>query len=157
MMWVAFGLIIFSMILQAFELINLQVHNENWKLESTQIDVLRQAREIIPSSAQVIVLGNGGLREWAPFLLQREVLNTEFGLEWQPAEYRQIISANQVLDEAESWEKISEAARSLTNEKVIYVILDPKHLIPKLEVENHGPFLIKMNSSDLQVGRLELP
>jgi hypothetical protein len=156
-MGLAFGLIIVSMILQAFELINLQVHNENWKLESAQIDVLRQAQGMIPASAPVIVLGNGGLREWSPYLLQREVLNTEFGLEWQPVEYRQIISANQVLDEAESWEKISESARSLTQQKVVYVILDPNHLSPQLEVETHGPFLVKMNSSDLQVGSLELP
>lgn len=156
-MWAAFGLIVFSLMLQSFELVNLQMRDQNWKLKAAQVEGLRRARELIPPSAQVIVLGNGGLREWAPYLLQREVLNTEFGLEWQPAEYRQIISANKALEEAESWERISEAVRSLTNQKQIYVILDPNHLPPGLDVEDHGPFLVKMNSSDLQVGSLELP
>lgn len=156
-MWVAFGLIIVSMILQAFELINLQVRNENWKLESAQIQALEQAREIIPASAQVIVLGNGGLREWSPYLLQREVLNTEFGLEWQPDEYRQIISVNQVLDDAKDWQDVADAVRLLTNQKLVYVVLDPNHLPPELGAADHDPFMVKMITSELQARILEIP
>jgi hypothetical protein len=156
-MWAAFGLIVLSLLFQSFELVNLQVQDQNWKLKAAQVEGLRRAREIIPPSAQVIVLGNGGLREWAPYLLRREVLNTEFGLEWQPAEYRQIISANKALDEAENWQNVAEAVRSLTNQQQVYVIMDPNHLPPGLDVEDLGPFLVKMNSSDLQVGSLELP
>ena len=116
-MWGAFGLIGISMILQAGELVNFQMHDENWSLKTAQVGELRRAQKLIPPTAGVIVLGNGGLREWAPYLLQREVLNTEFGLEWQPAEYRQIILANQVFDDAESWENVAGALRSLTGQK----------------------------------------
>ena len=156
-MWAALGLIGMSLILQAFELVNFQVRDENWSLKAAQVDELRRAREIIPSSAQVIVLGNGGLREWAPYLLQREVLNTEFGLEWQPAEYRQIISANKALDEAENWQNVAEAVRTLTNQRQVYVILDPNDSSGWSDIADHESFLVKMNRPELQVGILEIP
>ena len=156
-MWAAFGLISLSLIMQAFELVNLQMRDENWKLKATQVEALRRAHEIVPAAAQVIVLGNGGLREWAPYLLQREVLNTEFGLEWQPAEYRQIVAANQRLNEAENWQEAAEAVRSLTNAKQVYIVLDPNHVSPGLKTKDQDSFLVKLDSSDLQVGSLELP
>jgi hypothetical protein len=156
-MWAAFGLIGISLILQAFELVNFQVQDENWSLKPAEVEELRRARAIIPSSAQVIVLGNGGLREWAPYLLQREVLNTEFGLEWQPVEYRQIMSANQALDDAQSWENISGAVRSLTNQKQVYVILDPNDSSGWSDIADHASFVVKMNTPELQVGILEIP
>ena len=156
-MWAAFGLIGMSLILQAFELVNFQVRDENWSLKAAQVDELRRAREIIPSSAQVIVLGNGGLREWAPYLLQREVLNTEFGLEWQPAEYRQIFLANKALDEAENWQNVAGAVRALTNQRQVYVILDPNDSSGWSDIADHESFLVKMNTPELQVGILEIP
>jgi hypothetical protein len=156
-MWTAAGLIVFSLISQAFALVNLQVQDQNWKLKAVQVEGLLRARKAIPSSAQVIVLGNGGLREWAPYLLQREVLNTEFGLEWQPGEYRQIVSANKILDEAQGWEDVAEATRSLTNQKVVYIVLDPDYVSALWGGQDHDPFLVRMNSSDLQIGSLELP
>jgi len=156
-MWGAFGLIVISMILQAFELINLQVRNENWKLASAQIETLRQARRIIPAAAPVIVLGNGGLREWSPYLLQREVLNTEFGLEWQPDEYHRIISTNQELDIAANWKDVADAVRSLTDQKQVYVVVDPGQLPEGFEMTEPGPFFVKIRTPQLQIGILEIP
>ena len=157
LLWAGFVLISLSLIMQAFELVNLQMRDENWKLKAAQVEALRRAHEIVPSATQVIVLGNGGLREWAPYLLQREVLNTEFGLEWQPAEYRQIVAANQTLEQAEGWQQVAEAIRSLTNAKQVYVVLDPSHVSPGLKTEDQDSFLVKLNSSNLKVGSLELP
>ena len=37
------------------------------------------------------------MREWAPALLEREVLNCEFGLEWQPEELKQVNLINDAL------------------------------------------------------------
>jgi hypothetical protein len=156
-MWGALGLIVISMILQAFELINLQVRNENWKLASAQIETLRQARRIIPAAAPVIVLGNGGLREWSPYLLQREVLNTEFGLEWQPDEYHRIISTNQELDKAANWQEVADAVRSLTGQKQVYVVVDPGQLPEGFEMTEAGPFFGKIKTPQLQIGILEIP
>ena len=156
-MGMAFGLILISLILQAFELINLQIHNENWKLKAAQIETLSEAREIIPASESVIVWGNGGLREWSPYLLQREVLNTEFGLEWQPEEYHQIISANQELDAAENWQDVAQAVRSLSDQKQVYIVLDPGQLPEGFEMTEARPFLVKIKTPQLQIGILELP
>lgn len=155
-MWVVFSLIIYSMVLHSFDLIDLQVHNEYWKIKSVQIETLHQAHEIIPPFGQVIVIGNPGLREWSPYLLQREILNTEFGLEWQPDEYRQIMAANQVLATAENWESIIGAVRSLTDQEQVYVILDPNQISASLGVADQSPFLVKMKTSELEVGLLEL-
>ena len=156
-MWVVFGLILYSMASHAFDLIDLQVHNEYWKIRPFQIEALYEAREIIPSFGQVIVIGNPGLREWSPYLLQREVLNTEFGLEWEPDEYHQIISTNQALDNAKSWQDVAEAVRVLTDQKQIYVVFDPNRLPVGLEVADPSPLLVKMNANAIQVGILEIP
>jgi hypothetical protein len=156
-MWVVLGLILYSMVTYAFDLIGSQVQNEYWKIKPVQIEAFRTAREIVPPVGQVIVIGNPGLREWSPYLLRREVLNTEFGLEWQPHEYRQIFSANQALDSAENWQDVVEAVRLLTNQKQIYVILDPTDAPTALDITNGNRFLIKMNTPELQVGILEVP
>jgi hypothetical protein len=156
-MWVVFGLILYSMVGHAFDLIDLQVGNEYWKIKADQIEALRQAREIIPASGQIIVMGNPGLREWSPYLLQREVLNTEFGLEWQPDEYHQIISANEELDDAKNWLDVVEAVQSLSDQKQVYVILDPGQLPEGFEMTEAGPFFVKMKTPQLEIGFLEIP
>jgi len=156
-MWVVFGLIIFSMAQHAFDLIELQVGNEYWKIRPVQIEALRRARAIIPPTGQIIVIGNPGLREWSPYLLQREVLNTEFGLEWQPDEYNRIISTNQELDNAKSWRDVAAAVQLLSDQKQIYVVLDPGQLPEGFETTNDGPFFVKIQTPRLQIGILELP
>ena len=156
-MWVVFGLILYSMVGHAFDLIDLQMGNEYWKIKADQIEALRQAREIIPASGQMIVMGNPGLREWSPYLLQREVLNTEFGLEWQPDEYHQIILANEELDDAKNWLDVAEAVQSLSDQKQVYVILDPGQLPEGFEMAKAGPFFVKIRTPQLQIGILELP
>ena len=156
-MWVVFGLITYSMASHAFDLIGLQVHNEYWKIKPVQIEALYQAREIIPPFGRVIVIGNPGLREWCPFLLQREVLNTEFGLEWQPDEYRPIISTNRALDNAKSWQDVVDAVRLLTEQKQVYVVFAPNHLPAGLEGADQSLLLVKMKTDELQVGILEIP
>ena len=156
-MWVVFGLILYSMASYAFDLVDLQVQNEYWKIKPVQIEALYEAREIIPPFGQVIVIGNPGLREWAPYLLQREVLNTEFGLEWEPDEYHQIIAVNQAFEDAKNWQDVANAARLLTDQKQVYVILDPNHLPTGLEIADPSPLLVKMKADEIQVGILEIP
>jgi hypothetical protein len=156
-MWVAFALILYSLVSYAFDLIDLQVGNEFWKIKADQIEALRQAREIIPPIGQVIVMGNPGLREWSPYLLQREVLNTEFGLEWQPDEYHQIMSTNQELDKAANWQDVAKAVRALTDQKQVYVVLDPGQLPEGFALAEAGPYLVKIKTPKLEMGILEIP
>jgi hypothetical protein len=61
------------------------------------LKTLNQGRQLIPADAHILVAGNGALREWAPALLEREVLNCEFGLEWQPEELKQVNLINDAI------------------------------------------------------------
>jgi hypothetical protein len=151
------ALITLSMIVQAFELVNLQIHNEKWKLEPARIEALYKAREIIPASAQVMVLGNGGLREWSPYLLQREVLNTEFGLEWEPEEYHKIMSANQGLDAARNWQDIEKSIKLLTDAHQIYIVSENEKMTEYFQGMGPDQFVVKLQMPGLQVSVITLP
>jgi hypothetical protein len=63
------------------------------------VKALQQGQQLIPTGAHVLIAGNGTLREWAPALLEREVLNCEFGLEWQPEELKKVNLINDALAE----------------------------------------------------------
>jgi 4-amino-4-deoxy-L-arabinose transferase-like glycosyltransferase len=67
------------------------------QISTAATETLRQEQSIIPVDAHVLIAGNAALREWAPALLEREVLNCEFGLEWQPDELKQVDLINQAL------------------------------------------------------------
>lgn len=156
LMRAVFGVIGAGLLAIGFILINAQVRSENWKVAPAFVEVLRRAGEMIPSDAQVIILGNEGLREWAPYLLEREVLNTEFGLEWQPGEYQQIMSANKIFEMARGWQTIAEAARSLTEAEMVYVIAVPVHMPEGFNLSLGELFLIKMHTREIQIGILNL-
>jgi hypothetical protein len=66
-------------------------------ISAAATETLRQERQMIPTDAHVLIAGNAALREWAPALLEREVLNCEFGLEWQPDELKQVYLINDAL------------------------------------------------------------
>ena len=68
------------------------------EISAAATETLRRERQIIPPDAHVLITGNAALREWAPALLEREVLNCEFGLEWQPEELRQVYLINDAID-----------------------------------------------------------
>lgn len=154
---VSLALIALSMTLQAFELMKAQAINEYWKLAPDSIEALQKAREIIPASAQVIVLGSGGLREWAPYLLQREVWNTEFGLEWEPDEYHKVMSANQQLDAAENWQGIKNSIKLLTDMQQVYIVSENGKISEYFQGLGAAQFVVKMQMPGLQVSVITLP
>lgn len=61
------------------------IQSKEQEISVVQINNLKQMQAFIPTDAPVCVAGNWGLIEWSPALLQREVLNNHYGLEWQPA------------------------------------------------------------------------
>ncbi len=75
------------------------VDQEELKFSSAEVAGLQQEGALIPADAHVLVDGNGALREWAPALLQREVLNCEFGLEWKPGTLKKVLLINTALFE----------------------------------------------------------
>jgi len=68
------------------------------QVSAATIETLRQEQHNIPAGAHVLIAGNAALREWAPALLEREVLNCRFGLEWQPDELKQVYRINDPLE-----------------------------------------------------------
>ncbi len=87
------------------------------------VDALRLHQELIPTNARVLIAGNPALREWAPALLRREILNCEFGLEWQPIELDQVTQINTALNEKDLSSALT-LARSYSGTGSIWLIGD---------------------------------
>ena len=73
---------------------NVSISDPDWYINQNQIAALKIFQDNIPRNAEVVIIGNIALAEWGPPILQREVLNIEYGLEWQPEELKKI---NEIL------------------------------------------------------------
>jgi len=124
------GSIVVIMLFQAFGLIQVMIDEPNMKLDPPTSAALQQAQSVIPTDAAVIVLGNSTLREWSPYLLRREVINTEYGLEWKPKEYQIVMMANQALKSASDWSDVDAAVESLTSGDQVYIVIQPGYPLP---------------------------
>ncbi len=115
--------------------------DEEWQISAAQINALARLQSEIPPNAQVLVIGNQALEEWAPQILQREVINTQFGMEWQPDEYAQYFSVVAAIDADQSWDDVLDAS----GENQLYILMDSKktvHLTPtqtRLQMLNETP------------------
>lgn len=95
------------------------------KISVSAIDTLQQDRQMIPTGEHVLVAGNAALREWAPALLERDVLNCEFGLEWQPDELKQVYLINGALD-ANDLSAAMEVVLSYSGDTRLWLIGNPE-------------------------------
>ena len=86
---------------------------------------LEALQAAIPANASVLVVGNQALEEWAPQILQREVINTQFGLEWQPGEYVQYLTIKETLDTDESWDDVLATSK----ENTLYLLIDREKVL----------------------------
>lgn len=91
-----------------------------WQISAAQIAELERLKSDIPSDAQVLVVGNQALEEWAPQILRREVINTQFGLEWQPDEYARYLAIYEAIETDQNWDDVLNA--SAANE--LYLLID---------------------------------
>ena len=108
------------------------------QISTAAVETLRHERQNIPTGEHVIVAGNGALREWAPALLEREVLNCEFGLEWQPAELQQVYLINDAID-ANDLVTAMIVVRAYSGDSRLWLIGDPDQ-VAKLAADA-GPTL----------------
>jgi hypothetical protein len=92
-----------------------------WRISREQISSIVNFQEEIPESGRLIVLGNIALAEWAPAILQREVLNIEYGLEWQPDELEKVKAINEAIQE-NNFEAMLEAVDHYTGDQQFYLI-----------------------------------
>ena len=87
------------------------VHDKGWLITGEEIAELREYRNIIPTDAKVVVYANSAFKETSPFILQREVINSPFGLEWQPGEAEKAKYINDELRDAVTLDDILLAGR----------------------------------------------
>jgi len=82
---VIWTMIIFFVIDSSFNLLYL-IDNDSYDISTVQINDLINVNKsnLIPYDQYVIVVGNWGLVEWSPAIMQRIVINNPFGLEWLP-------------------------------------------------------------------------
>jgi hypothetical protein len=99
-------------------------NQEELQISARVVETLIQKKQNIPTDAHVLVAGNGALREWAPALLEREVLNCEFGLEWQPDELEQVYLINTAIEEKDL-QKVMAIVKNLSGDSRIWLIGDP--------------------------------
>jgi hypothetical protein len=109
-------------------------------ISAAAAETLQHERQMIPADAHVLIAGNGALREWAPALLEREVLNCEFGLEWQPDELQQVYLINDALDANDLLTAMA-VVRDYSRDTRLWLIGDPDqvanlsaHAGPTLEI-----------------------
>ena len=116
------GLILVILVFaNAFFSITASITEPDWYISRNQIDTLGKFRDQIPNNASVIIIGNTALAEWAPVILEREVLNIEFGLEWQPDELKMIQAINASI-EKDDFEGMIYALETYTGEHQVYLV-----------------------------------
>jgi hypothetical protein len=142
---------------QSFALVDALIADQQWKLTRLQFEGVKNAAALIPPKANVLVLGNDALLEWAPHLLQREVINTKFGLEWQPGKLEKINILNGTLQTAATWDDVLKAVAKMNGQSRIYVLSTQKRLLTALNKDSTVPFTLKLETSDVQVGVLGIP
>lgn len=108
------------------------------------IENAEQARQVIPAGAHILIAGNGALREWAPALLEREVLNCEFGLEWQPDELKKVNLINDALADNDLAGAI-QVARDYSGDTNFWLVGDPG-LFDDLVSGSNLPFTISIQA-----------
>jgi hypothetical protein len=97
------------------------------KFTPAEVAELEQAQAFIPADARILVAGDGALREWTPALLQREVLNCEFGLEWKPVDLQQVGLINAALFE-DDLAKAMGVVRDYSGDTSLWLVADPDRI-----------------------------
>jgi len=106
---------------------NQALANADWRLAPPQVAALADLGGLIPPGARLLVVGSGALQEWSPTLLQREVLNTPFGLEWQPDELVHVLAINGALDKIDLKGALADV-QDYTRDQKIYLLAPPQEL-----------------------------
>jgi hypothetical protein len=119
-------LMILVLVVIAFPLFAVHDMLNRAELKFTPLEAitLRQEQAAIPTNAHVLIAGNGALREWAPALLEREVLNCQFGLEWKPDDLQEVNLINTALDDNDLTKAMA-IIRAYTGDTAVWLVGDP--------------------------------
>lgn len=151
---VTLALLTFWLAAQSFGLVDALIADQQWKLPASQFEAIQAAKAYIPPGENVLILANDAVLEWSPYLLQREVINTKFGLEWQPAELEKITLLNSKIQSAQSWDDILQALAQMNGQSKIYILSTDKRKLTSLTRESHVSFTLKLETPEVQIGIL---
>ena len=135
-------LLVLAMVLIVSPLLAVQdmLNRVEMKFTPAEAVTLYQERALIPENAHVLIAGNGALQEWAPALLEREVLNCQFGLEWKPADLQTVYLINDALD-GDDLAKAMTIIHAYTGDTMVWLVGDPIQVaklaeaaVPPLEI-----------------------
>ena len=122
---ILFFITVFANILFTFN--NLVSDESEWYVSRDQVRALRNFKDSIPAEGRVIIISNTGVAEWAPAILQREVLNIEYGLEWQPDELELVEAINNNLKDRD-FNGMTAATKIYSDDPLVYIIAAPEDL-----------------------------
>ena len=145
------------LVAQSFALIDGLIADQQWKVTAPQVVGTEQAAAFIPAGARVLVIGNDGILEWAPYLLQREVINTKYGLEWKPAQLQKVTALNDEIRTALTWDDVLSAVSQMDGQTQVYVFSTEKNRLSELVKGSHASYTPKFETPDVQVGILGNP
>lgn len=114
------------------------IDSKDTDISLIQINDLKQIRNLLPINASVIVAGDSGLIEWSSAIIEREVINNHFGLEWQPSKIEKALSITTAVLKAKN------------TDEILNIVKDNYKDIDKVYLISDKPFFqqLKKNSSD---------
>jgi hypothetical protein len=110
----------------SYDALHEMVYDTQARITTNQISDLQQARQAIPPNANVVVFGTDAVVEWAPTILQRDVLNVKYGLEWQPSELARVQALYKELKASQSWPEMIQVLHSFGFDSAVYLIGDKR-------------------------------
>ncbi|NOY99475.1 MAG: hypothetical protein GXP40_09815 [Chloroflexi bacterium] len=126
-------ILFFILAFNAIASVDAMIADPEWQITEQQIRALEDVRAQIPPDAPVLAVGNEAFMEWSPQILQREVINVKFGLEWQPDEFVSVMSINQAIQAGKSWDEILTTIQTNTGYDSVYVVFS-QNGAPDLEI-----------------------
>lgn len=130
--WILAGVFVVAAVYGAILAVKALVNDRQWALEPAQVAALEEYAGVIPPDADVIAVGNDAFLEWAPQLLQREVVNTPYGLEWQPGELARVDRFNRELEAAVTFDDVMVSIRERLRLQEAWLVTDSTSRFAKM-------------------------
>ncbi len=134
----------FSININALTAVNALIADESWQISPAEVRAFTALQKELPPQAKVVVLGNEAWREWAPQLLQHEVINEIYGLEWQPGEFVQVISLNATLQKQGLSQTSLQQLQAYSGMSSFYILRPSDSVLP-LTAENASLLFLAEN------------
>lgn len=110
-----------------------QKSGENLSLE--EISIMKEIKLKIPQNSKVIILGNEGFTEWFPFLVERTVMNVEYGTEFDSEKQEQISSYNNSIKDCLNMKCVRDLSNKTFGDDLYYFIVDKHRINNKFDIK----------------------